>query len=335
VETGASAWVTGPGNQYIPLAYNPLFGVYDDGSAGVAIATGDYAFHAEKDGLEAVPLQKTLSTGYVLESPVLHASGSPQVGQPWTIHWDAVSGAQGYFVFFKYEDGQSPLWANVEHIFAGFPGATSAAVPGDLITADEDYEIVVAASDNSYLENASAVSVAGLEGTTKQPFTLQHKTITIDGDFADWEAQDRLYVDTDGADCGDIPGRDIRGVYMAKDDNFFYVRFVLNGPPDETFGYKLGAGLHINVHKWDGEDRIQYAWGDDFDINDLGYELSTVVLPASYVAISGNQIECRFYKTDVRYWSGKEKDLEAWCDQGEETVCRDSCSLPDILNLGL
>jgi len=88
------------------------------------------------------------------------------------------------------------------------------------------------------------------------------------------------------------------------------------------------------VHKWQGDQRIQYAWGNDFDINDLGYELSTVVLPGSYVAISGHQIEYRFYKTDVRYWKDKENQLRAWCDQGEESVCRDTCRLPEILNLG-
>lgn len=113
-----------------------------------------------------------------------------------------------------------------------------------------------------------------------------------------------------------------------------YVRFVLNGPPDETFGYKLGADLHINVHWWQGDLRIQYAWGDDIDIDDIGYELSTVVLPDSFVAINGNQIECRFYKTDVRYWKDKESELKGWCDQGKETVCRDTARLPEILNPG-
>jgi len=335
VETGASAWVIGPGNQYIPLAYNPVFGVYDDGSADLNIVTGDYTFNAEKNGLTAVPLKKTLSAAYLIEPPVLGSSGSPQVGQPLTVQWEAVSGAQGYFVFFKYEDVDSCLWKNVEHIFEAFPNVVSATIPGNLIIADADYELFVAASDKSNLEQAAAISVAGFdELTTRQPVSLQHKIITIDGDFSDWETQDRLYVDTDGSDCGNVPGRDIREVYMAKDDNFFYVRFVLNGPPDETFGYKLGAGLHINLHWWQGDRTIQYAWGRNFDINDIGYELSTVVLPDSFAAINGNQIECRFYKTDVRYWKDKESYLHAWCDQGEETVCRDTARLPEILNLG-
>ena len=333
-ETGASAWVIGPGNQLIPLVYESEVGFYNDNEAGLNIVKGDYTFNAEKNGLKAVPLKRTLSTNYVIEPPVLETPGSVKAGQACTIQWGAVSGAQGYFVFLKYKDVKTSLWKNVESVFAWLPNVTSVTIPGNFVTVDADYEFIVAASDNTYVEEASAVSLAGLEFSTRQPVVLQHKTITIDGDFADWEATDRLYTDTDGSDCGDVSGRDIREVYMAKDDNFFYVRFVLNGPPDETFGYKLGVDLHINVHEWEGNERFQYAWGDDFDINDLGYELSTIVLPSSYVAINGHQIECRFYKTDVRYWKDKEKHLRAWCDQGEESVCRDTCRLPEILNLG-
>jgi len=83
---------------------------------------------------------------------------------------------------------------------------------------------MVVASEEKYVENSSAASISRLELTTRQPVNLQHKTITIDGDFSDWEATDRLYVDTDGSDCGGAPGRDIREVYLAEDDNFLYVR---------------------------------------------------------------------------------------------------------------
>lgn len=153
-------------------------------------------------------------------------------------------------------------------------------------------------------------------------FLVQYKSIEIDGNYDDWEESDRLYLDTDGPECGDVPGQDIKEVYIAQDDNFIYLRYVLNGPLDETFGYKFGDGqLHTYVGQRNAEGHISYA-----------YESSNLNLPSSFVAVTDNQFECKFFKTDVCIW--QEKDLNAWCDQGKETVCRDFCRLPEIRNLG-
>ena len=157
-------------------------------------------------------------------------------------------------------------------------------------------------------------------------FLAQYKTVTIDGSYDDWEDRDRIYIDTDGPDCGDAPGQDIKEVYVAQDDDFIYVRFVLNGPLDETFGYKFGEDLHIHVRQNNGVGDICYATPyNDFDI---GYEIPNMNLPGSFVHVNSNQFECKFYKYDVRRWESE--DLAAWCDQGSETVCRDYISLPKM-----
>jgi hypothetical protein len=115
---------------------------------------------------------------------------------------------------------------------------------------------------------------------------------------------------------------------MAQDDTFVYIRFVLNGALDESFGYKFGDVLHTFVGQENGIGYIFYAWPSWFDINDLGYDLSEVQLPDSYVAVKDNQFEAKFLKSDVRIW--KNLQLKAWCDQGYETVCRDYVELKPV-----
>ena len=167
VETAASAWVIGPGNQYTPLRYDPGAGIYSDNDAGLDIVKGDYTFHAEKSGVAAVPLKKTLSDDFLIQPPVISASVSPQVGQPWTVKWGAVTGAHGYFVFFNNRDVPTSLWKNVESVFDPLPNVTSITIPGNLITANTDYEFMLVASEDSNVEESSAASIARLEVTTK------------------------------------------------------------------------------------------------------------------------------------------------------------------------
>lgn len=139
--------------------------------------------------------------------------------------------------------------------------------------------------------------------------------ITIDGNYQDWDVRYRIYLDADGPDCGDAPGQDIKEVYIAQDNDFIYLRYVLNDTLDETFGYKFGEDLHIQVAKPYG---ISYY----IPTTNGGYNEN---LPDSFVYISDNQFECKFYKADVQVWQGK--GINAWCDQGDNTVCRDHVSL--------
>ena len=151
-------------------------------------------------------------------------------------------------------------------------------------------------------------------------FTVPYGAITIDGHYEDWKSNYRVYTDIDGPDCSDLPGLDLKEVYLARDETFIYLRFVLNGPPATTFGYKFGnESQHINI-SWNGSNgSISYS-------NGLGLPGSN--LPQTFVHIDGNQFECKFYKSDVLlYWSSDEI-LGAWLDQGHETLCRDYVDMP-------
>jgi hypothetical protein len=156
-------------------------------------------------------------------------------------------------------------------------------------------------------------------------FQVPCGTMTIDGNYSDWTSAYRVYADMDGPECGDSPGLDLREVYLAQDEGFIYLRFVLNGNPDPNSGYKFGdASRHIYI-RWDGwEGSISYANGFGWPQPDL---------PASFLHVDGNQFECKFYKSDcVSFWSGL-NDLGAWLDRGTETPCRDHVDMP-ILQFG-
>jgi hypothetical protein len=153
----------------------------------------------------------------------------------------------------------------------------------------------------------------------------QNKTITIDGDFSDWTEQDRIYIDNDGPDCNNARGQDIREIYIARDKGFIYLRYVLNAPMDQTFGYKFGSDhRHIYVAQINGSGRIFYG---------SAYGQPQPNLPQEFLKINGNQFECKFYVTDIESW----KDirwLAAWLDQGVQTQCRDRVVMAG-LDLGL
>ncbi len=158
----------------------------------------------------------------------------------------------------------------------------------------------------------------GNEDLSDQSFSVPVKTITIDGAFDDWSVNDRIYQDTNGADCSNATGQDIQEVYIAQDDNFIYLRYVLNGPLDESFGYKFGDDLHLYVGYSNGNIRMFFCLPPD----------NYPQLLDSYLYENVNQFECKFEKTTVASWA--DKNLSAWCDQGGETVCRDYIALPQM-----
>ncbi len=160
------------------------------------------------------------------------------------------------------------------------------------------------------------------EEMSDKPGMVHCGTITIDGDYDDWAPEYRIYADSDGPDCSDSPGLDLREVYLAQDETYIYLRFVLNGPLAETYGYKFGnSQSHIYVYQQGSEGGIFYA-------NASGLPLPN--LPSEFVHIDGNQFECKFYKSDVMpYWKDGE-ELAAWLDQGFETECRDYVELPGL-----
>jgi hypothetical protein len=151
-------------------------------------------------------------------------------------------------------------------------------------------------------------------------FSVPYGTMSIDGDYSDWTTGYRVYADVDGPDCGNAPGLDLTEVYLAQDESFIYVRFVLNGPLDPNYGYKFGnGGRHIYVAADGLNGYFFYASGSNPPSPHLSQD---------FLHIDGNQFECKFYKHDVlSYWNGAH-DFGAWLDQGSETVCRDKVDLP-------
>ena len=148
------------------------------------------------------------------------------------------------------------------------------------------------------------------------PFITSYKTITIDGNFHDWDANDRVYLDIDGPKCGDLPGRSLKEVYVAQDDEFVYLRIVLYGPPEGGVTYIFGQQLLVYVRYLSGKWGISYSSPD-------GVTMPSI--PESFLAINGNQFECKFYKTEViKYW--KDKTLLASC-WGADPNCNDQVSL--------
>ncbi len=160
-------------------------------------------------------------------------------------------------------------------------------------------------------------------------FFVQQKTITIGDGYDDWDDTDRVFVDTTGPECNNISGRDLQALYIAQDDENIYVRFDVNGPLDETFGYKFGNMSETPDHtsvgqNFTGDGHIGYysppsgmipEWtGEDW--------------PAAFVHIDGNRFESKIPKIEAQAWNGKR--LAAWLDQGYETVCRDHVALPTI-----
>lgn len=159
-----------------------------------------------------------------------------------------------------------------------------------------------------------------LTETSGSIFNVPFGTITIDGNFNDWLPQHIAYADTDGPDCGNAPGLDLKEVYLAEDGTFIYLRFVLNGPPNATYGYMLGNNeRHIRVRSDGVNGYISYSSGTG---------LPVINLPNNFVYIQGNQFECKFYKSDVASDWPVDDSLGAWLDQGFQTDCRDYVELP-------
>jgi len=156
----------------------------------------------------------------------------------------------------------------------------------------------------------------------EEPGMVKCGTMTIDGDYRDWTEHYRVYADIDGPECDNAPGLDIREVYLAQDETFIYMRFVLNGPLAPTYAYKFGNSFrHIFIDQNENGRSYFYA-------NAFGFPQS--LLPPDFLHIDGNQFECKFYKSDVMpYWKDDE-NLATWNGQGFITECRDYIPLQGL-----
>jgi hypothetical protein len=84
-----------------------------------------------------------------------------------------------------------------------------------------------------------------LEGTNQRKYIITERTITIDGNKQDWNGIAPAFTDPQGDSTNPNPGTDLKGIYLAKDNNFLYVLITLYGPPiaDGTVNYFFQARL--------------------------------------------------------------------------------------------
>ena len=148
---------------------------------------------------------------------------------------------------------------------------------------------------------------------------LHRKTITIDGIFSDWSVDDRVYVDDNGFDCGNVAGRDLLAVSMVQDENFLYLRYELNAAPDTTFRYMFGQIFMVTIYYSSNSWHIMYST----PVQGL------FTLDNGNLAINGSQIEFKVDLCDVNwdrvFW-------DAWLDDfnGSTVTCRDHVELPHL-----
>jgi hypothetical protein len=84
-----------------------------------------------------------------------------------------------------------------------------------------------------------------LEGTNQRKYIIAERTITIDGNKEDWNGLSPAFIDPQGDSTNPNPGTDLKGIYLARDQNFLYVLITLYGPPiaDGTVNYFFQARL--------------------------------------------------------------------------------------------
>jgi hypothetical protein len=84
-----------------------------------------------------------------------------------------------------------------------------------------------------------------LEGTNQRKYVITERTITIDGNRQDWNGIVPAFTDPQGDSTNTDPGTDLKGIYLAKDQNFLYVLITLYGAPiaDGTVNYIFQARL--------------------------------------------------------------------------------------------
>jgi hypothetical protein len=74
---------------------------------------------------------------------------------------------------------------------------------------------------------AAAAAEPALPASSSIISAVPERTITINGDYSDWQGLPPAFVDAKG-DCNrEFPGLDIKEIYLAKDLKNLYVRFVL------------------------------------------------------------------------------------------------------------
>jgi hypothetical protein len=150
----------------------------------------------------------------------------------------------------------------------------------------------------------------GGSGTGAGNFTVPRAAITIDGNIDDWASIVPAYVDkaNDEDPGANFVGTDLKGVYLARDDEFLYIMFTLyDGNPSAaqyTFEPVPTAGsigvsgdyLAVAIFK-DGAWRTWMGVRENSQLN--------IQYPANYVAVGNGCIEWKVKIEDFHLFNDR------------------------------
>ena len=148
-------------------------------------------------------------------------------------------------------------------------------------------------------------------GTGTGTFTVPRATITIDGNMADWASISPAYVDkaNDENPKSNFVGTDLKGVYLARDDEFLYIMFTLyDGNPNEVAQYTFEPVSKAGESGVQG-DYIAWAifsngeWSSTVGVR--GTDQLNVHYPADYVGVGDGFIEWKVKLSDMHLIDGR------------------------------
>jgi hypothetical protein len=181
VGPNASVWVIAPDGTRMDLPYEPWLNIHAQGKHPMPIVLGEYTFNADSGGASAMPVAKTLSRSELLGSLTV-VTGCPDAdpGDSFTIGWNPVAGAQGYFVNLVNEDTSQSVWSNVAGgFFDSLPSDTQVTIPSGLTEPNTPYALYIIASNAFQISDASAASGVDMELTPGNPFNMETACCTV------------------------------------------------------------------------------------------------------------------------------------------------------------
>ena len=149
----------------------------------------------------------------------------------------------------------------------------------------------------------------GNGGGVERNFIVPRAAIKIDGSMDDWALIQPAYVDklNDEDPGANFVGTDLKGVYLARDDEFLYIMFTLNdGNPTEQAQYTFEAVPVAGNAGVEGDYLAlaifkNGAWSSWIGVR--GNSQLNVQYPAEYVGIGNGFIEWKVKALPISSYS--------------------------------
>ena len=149
---------------------------------------------------------------------------------------------------------------------------------------------------------------------------VPNSTKVIDGNFSDWNSTEEIALYNTSGDCDPNSGKTIQKVYVSEDNNYIYIRMIVDGTPDPSFRFKFGAWFHIRVTP-------PPVPGIMIGSSVCGASFNNALIRFGNEGDGTmNQFECRFDKCMVYLWPINALSVSS--DQDIPTICRETSRLP-------